>query len=764
MKTWLPFLLLLAACSDAVTDEATGDSPATPAAQQADGDDKPHALPTLRAERPRLLATEVVTRNNALPANSPLLQEVSRRYQGCKDERRLHLLNCWLRTRRDDIGQLLVRRLPKFYVSEASDAGAVSSAWELALIYDALYGSPWLDPDSEALARKKIKEGLRDTLNVLDEDSASLWHNRASLAATALIMAVAIGDADDEANKLLQRAVPYFLDTMQAIALTEAWPEGYNYWIQNRAMLFAHATRAYLQGFVENDDSKYVKLAFCRHAWWPVYATRPDHRVEGLGDEGSRVDLAEETRPFVDAAASLCQQPLLASYSDYLRARYPERSYYEDYRWGFPLFNDPALAPLAMTEPSLRFLEGVQPKAVWFGPGGMNQFYFRTRWDKDAVFLSARAGASFSHHGHYDAGHFTLFHDKPLLVNGSSYGKYFGDNRLHYAIRTIAKNSVLVLRPGEKVRPNHKFKENVSDGGQRITLPTGSAITSVADWREQLDQGQHLEGGKVLAYRAEDDQYFYSQMDLTAAYNNSRYDDNGGGGKVEHVRRTLVYLQPDERLLVLDDVVTTAPEYTVKSLFHSIHKPQLEGSRVLAGNADDGILESTSDKLGIRNGEGRALLQRLLPKDGVFRLVGGPHYRFYVETDGDERELDGHSYAAGASEEKWFEPAYWRTELQATTPRRAHLQLASVAVSRGQFRADLATLRAHEQDYLVIDTGRCEWLHALTANAMVDWDARNQECVLVTGDAGAKLNVKTADGVLPRDRNGSGWWRRSNKQ
>ena len=762
MRIWLPLLLLLSACSDAVTDETADSAASDDAAVHADSDNASHPLPTLRAERPRLLSPDVANRNNALPANSPLQQEMSRRYLGCKDERRLHLLNCWLRTRRDDIGQLLVSRIPKFYVSEASDAGAVSTAWELALIYDALHGSPWLDADSEALARKKIKEGLRDTLNVLDEDSASLWHNRASLAATALIMAVAIGDADDEAKKLLQRAVPYFLDTMQAIALTEAWPEGYNYWIQNRAMLFAHATRAYLQGFVENDDSKYVRLAFCRHAWWPVYATRPDHRVEGLGDEGSRVDLAEETRPFIDAAASLCQQPLLAGYSDYLRARYPERSYYEDYRWGFPLFNDPALAPLPMTEPSLRFLEGVQPKAIWFGPGGMNQFYFRTRWDKDAVFLSARAGASFSHHGHYDAGHFTLFHDKPLLVNGSSYGKYFGDNRLHYAIRTIAKNSVLVLRPGEKVRPNHKFKENVSDGGQRITMPTGSAITSVADWRENLGQGQHLEGGKVLAHRADDDQFFYSQFDLTAAYNSTAYDDNGGDGKVARVQRTLVYLQPDERLLVLDDVETTAPQYTVKSLFHSIHKPQLENARVLAGRADDGILESASDKLGIQNGDGRALLQRLLPKDGVFRLVGGTHYRFYVETDGDERELDGHSYASGASEEKWFEPAYWRAELQSASARREHLHLASVAVSRGQFRADAAKLLSHEQDYLVVDTGRCLWLHALNADAVIKREVRDKDCVLVTGDARATINVTTANGVLARDRQGTGWWRRHN--
>lgn len=752
MKPWLPLLLLLTACSGSTDDSELA------AADWSDDSDASSSLPALTATRPRLLPTAVVERNNALPANSPLQQEISRRYLGCSDDRRFHLFNCWLRTHREEVGQRLIRNFPKFYISEASDAGAVSNAWELALIYDALIDSPLMDATSEAIARKKIKEGLRDTLSVLDDDSASLWHNRASLAATAIIMAIAIGDADDEARALLARALPYFLDTMQAIALTEAWPEGYNYWIQNRAMIFAHATRAFVTGFAQHPDAKYVQLAFCRHAWWPVYATRPDHRVEGLGDEGSRVDLAEETRPFIDAAASLCQQPLLAGYSDYLRARYPERSYYEDYRWGLPLFNDPALAPLPMSAPSLAFLEGRQARHVWFGPGGMNQFYFRTSWGQDAIFLSARAGASFSHHGHYDAGHFSLFYDKPLLVNGSSYGKYFDDNRLHYAIRTIAKNSVLILRPGEQVRPNHKFKQNVSDGGQRITMPTGSAITSVADWRAQIGAGQHLEGGVILNHDAEDDHFFFSRMDLTGAYNNRQYDDNGSRGKVERVERTLVFLQPDQRLLVLDDVHSTDGNYVIKSLFHSIHKPAADNTRILRGNADDGILETSNDSIGISNGDGRALLQRLLPKAGVFRLVGGPQHRFYVEADGDERSFDGQNYASGTSDEKWFEPAYWRSELQAQQPALHQQHLASIAVSRGSYRGDRAELLAHEQDYLIVATARCYWIHALNARAKLDFDASARGCVLVTGEPGATLNIRTAAGPIARNKNGVGWY------
>ena len=95
----------------------------------------------------------------------------------------------------------------------------------------------------------------------------------------------------------------------------------------------------------------------------------------------------------------------------------------------------------------------------------------------------------------FSAGHFTIFKGAPLAINSATYsGNIFTPNRLDYAIRSIAANTLLVLRPGERVQPNRFFKDNVAAGGQRVVLPTGSDIRSVADWMHNLDHGLHLQG------------------------------------------------------------------------------------------------------------------------------------------------------------------------------------------------------------------------------------------------------------------------------
>ena len=108
----------------------------------------------------------------------------------------------------------------------------------------------------------------------------------------------------------------------------------------------------------------------------------------------------------------------------------------------------------------------------------------------DATFISFHAGDIFTHHGRYDAGHFTLFKGALLAINSSTYGGGFmSPNRLDYSIRTVAKNSRLITRPGERVHPNRFFPTNEAGGGQRIVSPTGSRIRSVQDVRRNLDMG-----------------------------------------------------------------------------------------------------------------------------------------------------------------------------------------------------------------------------------------------------------------------------------
>ena len=57
-------------------------------------------------------------------------------------------------------------------------------------------------------------------------------------------------------------------------------------------------------------------------------------------------------------------------------------------------------------------------------------------------------------------------------------------------------------------------------------------------------------------------------------------------------------------------------------------------------------------------------MSRLLPEDGVIRKVGGPDYRYYVEVDGDDSDLDGRNMVSGAEERPWFDAGMWRIEIQ----------------------------------------------------------------------------------------------------
>lgn len=622
----------------------------------------------LRPTHPRILLPELSHwSGKGVP---PLMTERAARYkqQGIADLSTcgvggiLGLTACWLTYGEAAQAEPLLKAAREFYIETPTVEG-YGNSWMLAFAYDFLRLYPDMPAADRVQIEMRIEAALRETLRVLDESSASLWHGRSSLAAIAWLCAVVLDPGDSpERQVLIARAQGHFLETINALALTEGWPEGYNYWVNSRAFLIALAGSAYLNGLEDSRQAEHVRKALRRVGYWTVYATRPDQRIEGLGDEGSRVDLKDETRRAIDLIAQATRDPVLAGYSLYLERLHGAQSYYSDYRWGFNLFNDPTIIPIGGG--ALAGFNDLLPTAELFGQDSFNLAYIRSDWSPDATFISFRAGDTFTHHGHYDAGHFSLFKGAPLAINSSSYGDFFGPNRLNYAIRGIAKNALLILRPGEKVHPNRFFDRNVADGGQRIILPTGSAVNSVRDWLDQRAKGLHLEGGRLERFEHQEGDYTYIAADLTAAYNNPNHDEGGWGGKVERVRRQLLYLPGEDRLLVHDRVRAVQANFVKKWLLHAVERPDVVGLRTLKGQPDNGILESPSDFAEVRNGRGWLTIQRILPKDAVMRLVGGRDYQYYVEADGDETQLDGINFSEGSNSKPWFDIGLWRLEIQ----------------------------------------------------------------------------------------------------
>jgi hypothetical protein len=643
----------------------------------------------LRAARPRILLPGLAAWSGyAQPA---LLAARERAYEDqavpgvpplpCAYDAPLWLAACYVSTGDAESGRRGLVALERFALVQPEAAGQYGNAWRLALAYDLLVRHPLMTPRMAQAVEARLEAALTDLLAVLDDDEASLWHGRATLAGHAWLTAAVLTPGPAERDRLVARAQAHFREAMAALRLTEAWPEGYSYWIRNRALPLVLAATAYLNGLENAAQADAIRALLVRVGLWHVYATRPDNRIEGLGDEGAPLDLRGLTRPVIDLIVQATGDPVLAGYSRYLGALHGQASYAPGLHWAFRLFNDPAVAPWPGTgEGDLASLGYALPQAEIFGRGAMNQAYIRSGWGADDTFISFRAGDVFTHHGHYDAGHFTLFHGAPLAVDGSVYGDFFGLNRLHYSIRTVAKNSLLILRPGERVQPTIHFFANVAGGGQRVVLPTGSAILDTGHWRRNLDDGLHLRGGEIRRFAAAPDRYAYLMADLTPAYNTPANDEGGVGGKALSVRRELFYLFEENVLLVHDDVSAAQPDYLAKWLLHSVARPQADGLRVLRGAADDGILETDAALAVIRNDRSYLTVHRLLPADGVIRLVGGPNHRYYVEYDGNDRALDGANIADGAARPDPARAADWRIEIQPAEPRqRTHFLVALVS-------------------------------------------------------------------------------------
>lgn len=639
----------------------------------------------VRSRRPRIVLPELAEWSGEGISTVLAMREAGYRQRGltppgaaCSGGDMPALAACWVSTGDPKSAQRLLTVLLQFApaVSSAESGDQSGVCWEAALAYDLLHRYPGLTAEDQQRIEIVLESVLRKTLEQLDDDSPSLWHGRSTLAADAWLCAIVLDPTNAIRERLIARAQGHFLETIKALELTEGWPEGYNYWINSRAFLIALAGSAYLNGLEYSRQADRVRRALRRVGYWTLYATRPDHRIEALGDEGPRVDLKDETRRVIDLIAQATRDPVLAAYSSSLGQIHGAESYYRDYRWGFRLFNDPSLAPVPGAD--IAGLFSGLPSAELFGRNALNLAYIHSDWTPDATFISFRAGDTFTHHGHYDAGHFSLFKGAPLAINSSAYGGFFSPNRLNYAIRSIAKNTLLILRPGEKVQPNRFFADNVVDGGQRVVLPTGSAIRDVQHWLDNRDQGLRLEGGELERFEHREGDYTYIAADLTAAYNTPAHDEGGWGGKVEQVQRQLLYLPDEDRLLIRDRVRAVKANFVKKWLLHTVGQPHVEGLRVLKGDRGNGILESNSDMALAQNGRGWLTVQRILPQDAVIRLVGGRDYQYYVEADGDDAQLDGVSFNQGASAQPWFDIGMWRLEIQPDAPRQEDVFLMAL--------------------------------------------------------------------------------------
>ncbi len=571
----------------------------------------------------------------------------------CKPLNIRNLLHCYLAKPSAENLKKLEHGVMNYRFKMPNNSSQYGNAWQFSLILDIAKSSPTFSANVSQQINLKIINILNHYLKLLDGGGASLWHGRSSLAANAFLLASVLSVNTVEENQLYQRAYGHFYDVYRAISATETWPEGYNYWINTRALPLVLALSALKNQQIDVFESTKIHQTLTRIGLWHIYLTRPDFKIEGWGDEGPRTDLKDESLKVIDAISQITQESAIYSFANQIREHYKASGYYVSYRWLLPLlyqYEQPLGTPLL-------------PKSELFGPHFTNHLSVRSDWSPQQTFITYRAGHTFTHHQHYDAGHFSIFKGKPLAVNASQYnGNVFSDNRMNFAIRTIAKNSLLIQNPNESVQPHRRFTQNVAPGGQRIVMPVGGSITSFEHWKSQLYNGKHLAGATLLNYQYQPDLFTAIRSDLTPAYNSVRYSAPGNKAKIKRVARTFVYLNRFDMVLINDRVLTTEP-YKVKWLLHTVNQPEMVQTTLLKGSNDNGILSSDHKVLLINNGQSTMRMDVLAPEHSNALLIGGDDYRYYVESDGDDAAFNGEIFNQGVQDRPWYDLAKWRIEL-----------------------------------------------------------------------------------------------------
>ena len=571
--------------------------------------------------------------------------------------------SAWLCAKDYAEGEMAIKSILNTSLVTPKAQGQYGNGLSFALKYDMLANHPEWTEEKRQRIMLMLRKNLKEAFLVLNGKSASMWHGRFELACSTWAVASTLDIRNPADYELLEKAQAHFLEAVKAIEMTEGWPEGYNYWINNRAYPFLLACLSHMNSVQDRDLNARIRKIVKKVGLWTIYGTRPDGMFHLFADTGPRNDLKDETQRVIDLIFLATENPVFKQFSEYIDGRHGREGYYRKYRWGLPVFrglDDPNQTTRKKRE-DLSFAENQLPPSRIFGKDYFGQAFIRSGWQNDDTFISYRAGDTFTHHGHYKAGHFTLFKNAPLAISSGVYTGFTTEHRLNYYIRTVSSNSILIMSPDECQQPNKFFKNCVSAGGQRIILPTGSAVTGTRDFKENHIKGKKYQGGDILVFDNTHPAYVYMKSDLTESYSRN---------KAESVMRELVYLKKQDLLLVHDIVESTRKQYTKKWLLHTWTKPATNHEKVLKGTASNGILETTDKTALVTYNTGKLHVETLLPEKSLMRKIGGSDFRYYVEADGDDSDLDGKNMKTGANDKPWFDAGMWRIEIQPEQPVR----------------------------------------------------------------------------------------------
>ncbi|MBI5086576.1 MAG: hypothetical protein HZB13_18525 [Acidobacteria bacterium] len=563
--------------------------------------------------------------------------------------------------------------------------GDYSNIWSFALAFDWLYHHPALSPDQRELAANRIGESLEAELAELDAAGMALWHGRNQAANGAMIAALAIGDRPSQEPNL-RRAAAHYAGAIRALNASEGWPEGPSYWIYNRALPYALAADCFISATgLDSIDSISIRAVMRKIGLWSLYQLGPNGIFEPYGDSVGSLRLGDTGywEASIDYFARVSRDPAVMAASDLFRQRSPVPYGKRPVHWYAALAYDPAGRPPGYDPANPQaYLRDHLPQSMLFGRDTLGVAFMRNGWEgPDELFATFKAGDLLAHHDHYDTGTFSIQLGGLLAPLTGVYGAspYDGAYRLGYAAQTVASNGLLILAPGESARNLTTRKDpawTALSGGQRVISPTGFDCVDLDHFRRSLNSGPHLERATITAFESIPGALDYIAADITAAYNSTRFAEQGAEAKVSLVTRQFVYLRAEQAFVVFDRIETTRPTFTPKFLLHSLSKPRGRSEKLLSGlGPSDGILATRDRTLATSDQRGVLTHIALLPKPVRTLKIGGPSFSGYVESSGDQSAgFRGRNLAPdpGKGDASPKPKGLWRVEVEPAAPGLSH--------------------------------------------------------------------------------------------
>jgi heparin/heparan-sulfate lyase len=255
---------------------------------------------------------------------------------------------------------------------------------------------------------------------------------------------------------------------------------------------------------------------------------------------------------------------------------------------------------------------------------GIGHLIMRDGFGPNSTWIQFNSGPYLAKHDHLDQNHFVIYHKGYLATeSGADYTDTESPHYLNYYRRTIAHNSMLVYKTGEKFFWAENLWPAANDGGQRMD---SSRYWNTVRSREDFDRTRDLwDTGRMEVTDYLPGVYHFARGNASRAYQPS---------KMEHFTREVAYTLDHNVLVVFDRVRTTDPNYKKVWLLHGVKEPNVVASRAGQKVGHGGTAYSGASRFTYEEGHGRLRVHSLLPRDREVVKRGGPGWEFW--TPGDE--------------------------------------------------------------------------------------------------------------------------------